>query len=213
MFCAKHPKEATSLTCGRCGIPICSRCTVHTDVGIRCQGCSPPTKNVRQRRHIPIARTIGFLLTIAILATWIPFFYHFIPLPFGSSGNDYENLVDEGPPQFEGVVTVNQMADPWEQADSQNQPTAGRRFVALELTVANPEDSDEPIYWNQFGLKLTDSENFAYAPASFGEQSQLQALELKPGEKTSGWVVFEVDENHTVGSLTYWASEVALPPQ
>jgi len=40
MKCAAHPEIETNLTCGRCGIPICARCLVHTPVGGRCLKCA-----------------------------------------------------------------------------------------------------------------------------------------------------------------------------
>jgi len=40
MQCATHPKVETNLTCGKCGKPICPRCMVQTDVGVRCVQCS-----------------------------------------------------------------------------------------------------------------------------------------------------------------------------
>ena len=210
MNCARHPKEETSLTCGRCGTPVCSRCTVHADVGIRCPGCSA-TKKVGARRRIPIGSAIGILTTVLILGTWGYWLFGIVPLPFGSSGNDNQDPADEGPPPFYGVVTVGQMIDPWEQDDAEKPPTAGRRFVALELTAENPQDKIEPIVWSETGLKLTDAENFAYAPTSPLTEPRLRYLTLEPGEKTSSWVVFEVDERNAVKSLTYWATDIALP--
>lgn len=38
--CHRHPWVTTGLTCGRCGVPVCPRCLVHTDVGIRCPACA-----------------------------------------------------------------------------------------------------------------------------------------------------------------------------
>ena len=38
--CAKHPKAATRLRCGRCESPICPKCTVYTPAGTRCRPCS-----------------------------------------------------------------------------------------------------------------------------------------------------------------------------
>jgi hypothetical protein len=42
-------------------------------------------------------------------------------------------------------------------------------------------------------------------------QTQLPSVELEPGEKASGWVVFEVDDDNALKSLSYWSAEVALP--
>lgn len=40
MRCARHPQETTSLSCSRCGKPVCVRCMVYTPVGIRCRECA-----------------------------------------------------------------------------------------------------------------------------------------------------------------------------
>lgn len=39
MYCAKHPKTQTALTCASCGIPICPQCMVSTPVGMKCRAC------------------------------------------------------------------------------------------------------------------------------------------------------------------------------
>ena len=44
VYCARHPRVATVLRCGRCGTPICPRCLVQTPVGARCPQCA----NVRR---------------------------------------------------------------------------------------------------------------------------------------------------------------------
>jgi hypothetical protein len=39
LYCANHPRTATSLRCNKCNKPICSRCAVLTPVGYRCREC------------------------------------------------------------------------------------------------------------------------------------------------------------------------------
>lgn len=46
MQCARHPDVETGLACGRCGVPICPRCLMMTDVGARCQTCVPKRRPV-----------------------------------------------------------------------------------------------------------------------------------------------------------------------
>ncbi|MFQ6019405.1 MAG: hypothetical protein ACE5KW_01460 [Dehalococcoidia bacterium] len=41
MRCARHPEAETGLTCGRCETPVCPKCLMMTDVGVRCQTCVP----------------------------------------------------------------------------------------------------------------------------------------------------------------------------
>lgn len=40
LFCYKHPKVATQLSCGRCGRPVCTKCVVLGPAGPRCRECS-----------------------------------------------------------------------------------------------------------------------------------------------------------------------------
>lgn len=39
LYCARHPKTATNIRCGRCEDPICPDCLVHSPVGMRCPDC------------------------------------------------------------------------------------------------------------------------------------------------------------------------------
>jgi hypothetical protein len=36
MYCYRHPKRETRVSCATCGRPICTECRVATDVGIKC---------------------------------------------------------------------------------------------------------------------------------------------------------------------------------
>ena len=38
-YCKRHAEVETSVSCGRCGDPICPRCMVHAPVGVRCPDC------------------------------------------------------------------------------------------------------------------------------------------------------------------------------
>ena len=39
VYCKRHPEVETSVSCGRCGDPICPRCMIHAPVGVRCPDC------------------------------------------------------------------------------------------------------------------------------------------------------------------------------
>ena len=39
VYCKRHSEVETSVSCGRCGDPICPRCIVHAPVGVRCPDC------------------------------------------------------------------------------------------------------------------------------------------------------------------------------
>jgi hypothetical protein len=68
VYCARHPNVETSLTCGRCGTPICPRCLVQTPVGARCPVCANvrrvPTVDVKP---IFLARGFGAAVAAGLL--------------------------------------------------------------------------------------------------------------------------------------------------
>jgi hypothetical protein len=66
MYCHWHPKVATSLSCGRCERPVCTKCVVIGPAGVRCKECSKTKINVSARGIAhdvtrPIGQTIGAL--------------------------------------------------------------------------------------------------------------------------------------------------------
>jgi hypothetical protein len=40
MYCKRHPRIETNLSCGKCEEPICPKCLVQTPVGARCPSCA-----------------------------------------------------------------------------------------------------------------------------------------------------------------------------
>lgn len=84
MKCKRHPDIETSLTCGKCGDPICPRCMVYTPVGARCPKCAKLSRvPTYQLSGIFFLRAIGAGLGAAVVAGFIwgfvrvliPFFY------------------------------------------------------------------------------------------------------------------------------------------
>jgi hypothetical protein len=47
LYCYRHPKEATNLTCGRCYKPVCTNCVVIGPAGPRCPDCAKSQKIYR----------------------------------------------------------------------------------------------------------------------------------------------------------------------
>ncbi len=68
MRCATHPEIETSLSCGRCGKPICPKCLVQTPVGARCRECARlyklPTYRVSKVHYL---RALGVAIGGGIL--------------------------------------------------------------------------------------------------------------------------------------------------
>ena len=60
--CERHG-AGTRLTCAECGVPICPRCMVRTDVGLRCENCAAPARPVEKAAPRTVPR-----LAIAIVA-------------------------------------------------------------------------------------------------------------------------------------------------
>lgn len=67
MKCTTHPDVETSLTCGKCGVTICSKCMVQTPIGARCVVCAKlakvPTYRVSRWYYM---RALGIGLAAAI---------------------------------------------------------------------------------------------------------------------------------------------------
>jgi hypothetical protein len=184
---------------------------VHSDVGVRCRNCAPPRSIAAglggsRFRNIVIVVGLGLvgLLLIGRLSSG------------GSSGpddaGDYQQLVEEELAEYRADVTVTQLIDPWSPDLPADAPSPGRRYVALEVTLENPRNSQVPHYVADSMFKLTDSAEFAYSPSeSLIEPALTRSVELAPGEKTQGWIMFEIDEENAIDSVFYWTKEVALP--
>ena len=210
MRCAKHSDVETSVSCGRCEKPVCVRCMVHTDVGVRCRDCAPPRPGIAgSTRMRNVVIVVGLIFVAVILIGGGS------QLGGGSNDlDDYQEYVDDELAQYEANATIDQLVDPWTPASPAQMPAAGRRFVALEVTVEYPDDRDFMHYVNIAAFKLIDREDFAYgASESLIEPALSEGLELAPGEKTRGWVMFEIDEQTEIKSIAYGTAEVALPDQ
>ena len=48
-YCARHKKELTRVTCGRCETPICHKCLVLSPAGVRCKDCARNRVPLRAR--------------------------------------------------------------------------------------------------------------------------------------------------------------------
>ncbi len=99
-------------------------------------------------------------------------------------------------------MTLNQVVDPWVSDNQFEQPDPGKRFLAFDVTIQNVGKSGTHDA-NPFNFKLTDSESFAYETSFFGPDPQLHSTDLGSGEKTRGWVPFEVNQNASLAVLKY----------
>ncbi len=99
-------------------------------------------------------------------------------------------------------VYLNAITDPWVSDNQFIKPDAGKRFVSVDATVEYFNDSDTHGA-NPFNFGLTDTTSFAYDPALFGPEPQMHAVDLRPNEKTRGWVTFEVGQTAQLQKLRY----------
>ena len=97
-------------------------------------------------------------------------------------------------------VTLNQIADPWQSEFLP--PDAGKRYVAFDVTVENIGKSGTHDA-NLFNFKLTDAQAFAYEATFIGPDPSLGYVGLGSGEKTRGWVSFEVNQGAGLDVLKY----------
>lgn len=99
-------------------------------------------------------------------------------------------------------VTLNGIVDPWVSDNQFIQPDPGKRFVAFDVTIQNTGESGTH-HCNPFKFSLSDAEAFAYE-ATFGwADPSLNAVDLGSGQKTRGWVTFEVNEGTRLEMLKY----------
>lgn len=119
---------------------------------------------------------------------------------------DYNDFYD-GLPMPDYDIAVNDVADPWSGAEAPD----GYRLVAINVTITAGEDSEFPYYASAFDFTLIDNEDFAYQPIEDGEQPMLPyGVDLEPGQKTRGWITFEVDEDNELKALTNYGDVITL---
>jgi hypothetical protein len=180
---------------------------VHSDVGVRCRSCSPPVKRLGISRGVS-ALGIGVAVILGVVAIGaIGGAYS------GNDGSDIDDYLDGYPyPEFAPPdITVEQIVDPWT-GDSDRDASPGHHYVAIEVVVEGTEDDEIDYgYTDAYYFKLTDSEGFAYPAIYEGAKPMLAGVDLEPGEKTRGWLTFEVADGNDVASLSYFNEAIPLP--
>lgn len=87
IYCSKHPKVETALTCASCGIPICPKCMVSTPVGMKCRDCGTakqsPLYKIGPGRFL-LAGIVALLAGMAgSLVGSLGFFIILLSIPYG----------------------------------------------------------------------------------------------------------------------------------
>ena len=208
MKCARHGDTETSLTCGRCETPICVRCLVQTDVGIRCRTCAPVRRAVPgfgSNRFRNAAIVVGIVFVAVLLIGGGSQLG-------GQSPAGPEDYYDQLLEDFQPDVAATQLLDPWLPPSAEDKPSAGRRLVALEVTIEYPKGREGSHFVSSSYFKLVDSDDFVYGPTrALLDPAIPEGLELAPGQKTRGWVLFEIDADTEIKSLDYGLAELSLP--
>jgi hypothetical protein len=105
MNCYKHKNVEAPLSCGRCERPICTKCYVSSDVGIRCKNCAPTDMRPKMMRTGGSVLGGAIILILVIVAA---------TTVFDLSGNDnLDDYYDEDWSDYDGNVTASQWLDPW----------------------------------------------------------------------------------------------------
>lgn len=99
-------------------------------------------------------------------------------------------------------VVLHTITDPWTSDNAFEEAPVGRRIVAFDVTIDSSDESDAHMA-NPFYFKLTDSADFAYAEILGGPEPALNAISLGPGQKTRGWIAFEVQAGIPLKQLSY----------
>jgi hypothetical protein len=82
MYCYRHPKRETRVSCATCGRPICTECMVATDVGIKCPDDAklPRGAQAGVMKSGQVLKSI--LAGVAVAVAGIPVAYVLFLLPF-----------------------------------------------------------------------------------------------------------------------------------
>lgn len=88
VYCARHPKVETALTCASCGTPICPQCMVVSPVGMKCRECGTNRGGVLFQigiGRLALASAVAFVAgVVAALGSSIGWFIViFFAAPYG----------------------------------------------------------------------------------------------------------------------------------
>lgn len=81
MYCYRHPRRETRVSCATCGRPICTECMVQTDVGIKCPDDARLPRGARAgvMKTGQIAKSVLAGLAVALLGVAVVYAIFRIP--------------------------------------------------------------------------------------------------------------------------------------
>jgi len=131
------------------------------------------------------------------------------PLPPEPTEERAERIVTAAPgavAEAEGVqITLNEIIDSWVSSAefAPDRPDPGKRFVVFDVTIQYVRERGTHFACG-FGFRLTDADAFAYdIEFLFDLEPSLDCIDLGGGEKTRGWIGFEVNEGAVLELLKY----------
>jgi hypothetical protein len=80
-------------------------------------------------------------------------------------------------------------------------PAAGKRWVAVDVTITNTAQEEVP--YNPFYFKVKAADNTEVNITIGGQEPGLKSGKLAPGDSVRGWVTFEMPEGVEPASMTY----------
>ncbi len=113
--------------------------------------------------------------------------------------------------QEEGIVSVAEIVDPFEDYESGFSPQRGFHFVMAVVTIEST--ADRAIEANAYGFYLIDTDGFFYYPTYLYRATELTETlpdflggPIEPGQSLSGAIFFEVLDGTSPGLITYQPS-------
>jgi hypothetical protein len=175
---------------------------VHGDVGVRCKSCAGDGVGKPLASGGKKVVGLGVLVLVGLIAV-------------GSLGRSVLGSSDTKPglnlPQITSTTTAEQLVDPWTPDDPSTKLRVGYRFVAVELIVQNDASSEGKAWWDPEDYTLSDSDNFKYGTVYGGAEPHLPSISLNPGQKSRGWITFEIPVESHVVSLDDYKDNIPLP--
>lgn len=108
----------------------------------------------------------------------------------------------------DNVVTVYSVVD-YKSSNEFMKPQSGKKYVVADIGIQN--GGKEAINYNTFDFKLQDNKDYSY-DSSFSDKSpSFSSGALQPGQKTRGFITYEVDTANTASKViftpSFWSDE------
>lgn len=102
---------------------------------------------------------------------------------------------------LDGKTIVVNGVEPYTSSNQFMSPSAGKRFVAVDITLQN--NSDEAYNYNVLEFNLQDNEDYSYTNALADIEPYLTTGAIQPGQRTRGYIPFEIPTENEPVKLTY----------